>query len=59
MTHHRSVRNSRRPEARRENGLEAYVMCEIPSNVLLAEAFTEICDGFSISSNELMQLSWA
>ena len=32
-------------------------MCEIPSNVLLAEAFAEICDGFSIGSNDLTQLT--
>ncbi len=39
-----------------ENGLEVYVMCEIPSNVLLAEEFSEIFDGFSIGSNDLTQL---
>jgi len=41
---------------RGENGLELYVMCEIPSNVLSAEAFAEIFDGFSIGSNDLTQL---
>ncbi len=39
-----------------ENGLEIYVMCEIPSNVLLAEEFADSFDGFSIGSNDLTQL---
>jgi len=38
------------------NGLEIYVMCEIPSNVILAEEFCDIFDGFSIGSNDLTQL---
>lgn len=40
-----------------ENGLEIYVMAEIPSNVLLAGKFAEIFDGFSIGSNDLTQLT--
>lgn len=40
-----------------ENDLEIYVMCEIPSNVILAEQFADIFDGFSIGSNDLTQLS--
>jgi len=39
-----------------ENGLEVYVMCEIPSNVVLAEEFADVFDGFSIGSNDLTQL---
>ena len=39
-----------------ENGLEFYVMCEIPSNVISAERFADIFDGFSIGSNDLTQL---
>jgi pyruvate,water dikinase len=42
---------------RGENGLEVYVMCEIPSNVLLADEFARIFDGFSIGSNDLTQLT--
>jgi len=40
-----------------DNGLEVYVMCEIPSNVILADQFCEIFDGFSIGSNDLTQLT--
>lgn len=39
------------------NGLEIYVMAEIPSNVLQAEEFAEVFDGFSIGSNDLTQLT--
>ena len=42
---------------RGEDGLELYVMCEIPSNVILAEEFAELFDGFSIGSNDLTQLT--
>jgi len=42
---------------RAENGLEVYVMAEIPSNVLLAKEFAQIFDGFSIGSNDLTQLT--
>ena len=40
-----------------EEGLEVYVMCEIPSNVICADQFAEIFDGFSIGSNDLTQLT--
>ncbi|MEH2035420.1 phosphoenolpyruvate synthase [Nostoc sp.] len=39
------------------NGLQVYVMCELPSNVILAEEFAEVFDGFSIGSNDLTQLT--
>ncbi|HEY8118552.1 MAG TPA: phosphoenolpyruvate synthase [Methylophilaceae bacterium] len=42
---------------RGENGLRLIMMCEIPSNALLAEEFLEYFDGFSIGSNDLTQLS--
>lgn len=40
-----------------DDGLEVYVMAEIPSNVLLAEKFAKLFDGFSIGSNDLTQLT--
>lgn len=40
-----------------ENDLEVYVMCEIPSNVISADAFCDVFDGFSIGSNDLTQLT--
>ena len=40
-----------------QQGLEVYVMCEIPNNVILAEEFAELFDGFSIGSNDLTQLT--
>jgi pyruvate,water dikinase len=39
-----------------DNGLEIYAMCEIPSNVIVADAFLQVFDGFSIGSNDLTQL---
>lgn len=42
---------------RGEDGLQVYVMAEIPSNILEAEAFCELFDGFSIGSNDLTQLA--
>jgi pyruvate,water dikinase len=42
---------------RGENGLQVYVMCELPSNVILAEEFCQLFDGFSIGSNDLTQLT--
>lgn len=42
---------------RGENGLEIYMMVEIPSNVILANEFAKIFDGFSIGSNDLTQLT--
>ena len=60
----RTVEEGRRVQAemakhglkRGQDGLEIYVMCEIPSNVILAEEFADIFDGFSIGSNDLTQL---
>ncbi len=42
---------------RGQHGLEVHVMCEIPNNVILAEEFSELFDGFSIGSNDLTQLT--
>ncbi|MDD2651915.1 MAG: phosphoenolpyruvate synthase [Sulfurimonas sp.] len=40
-----------------EKGLEIYAMCEIPANVILADKFLEVFDGYSIGSNDLTQLT--
>ena len=42
---------------RGRNGLEIYVMCEIPNNVIQVDAFAAVFDGFSIGSNDLTQLT--
>jgi pyruvate,water dikinase len=42
---------------RGDDGLQVYVMAEIPSNVILADQFSELFDGFSIGSNDLTQLT--
>jgi len=42
---------------RGENGLQVYVMCELPSNVIFADEFSQVFDGFSIGSNDLTQLT--
>jgi pyruvate,water dikinase len=41
----------------REDGLDIYVMCEVPSNAVLAEEFLQVFDGLSIGSNDLAQLT--
>jgi len=41
----------------RKDGLKIYIMCEVPSNVILAEEFCKVVDGFSIGSNDLTQLT--
>ncbi|ARB26572.1 phosphoenolpyruvate synthase [Pseudomonas tolaasii] len=43
--------------SRGENGLRVIMMCELPSNAILAEEFLEFFDGFSIGSNDLTQLT--
>lgn len=42
---------------RGKNGLKVFLMCEVPSNVILAEEFSKYIDGFSIGSNDLTQLT--
>jgi len=44
-------------ESKGENGLRVMVMCEIPSNVILADQFLDVFDGMSIGSNDLTQLT--
>ena len=43
--------------ARGSNGLEIFMMCEVPSNIILADEFAQMFDGFSIGSNDLTQLT--
>jgi len=42
---------------RGKDGLKVYIMCEIPSNILLKDEFFDVCDGMSIGSNDLTQLT--
>ena len=42
---------------RGKDGLEIYLMCEIPANVILADDFLEVCDGYSLGTNDLTQLT--
>ena len=51
------MRPARHGLRRGEDGLEIYVMCEIPNNVIQIDAFSEVFDGFSIGSNDLTQLT--
>jgi pyruvate,water dikinase len=43
--------------AQGENGLEIYAMCELPANVVFADEFLQVFDGYSIGSNDLTQLA--
>lgn len=54
MVQHQLAKNGLK---RGENGLQVFVMCEIPSNVILAQEFAKHFDGFSIGSNDLTQLT--
>ncbi len=45
------------PKSKKKGGLKVYVMCEIPTNVIRADDFLDIFDGFSIGSNDLAQLT--
>ena len=51
------VLRGQRPQVQGENDLKIIMMCEVPSNALLADEFLEIFDGFSIGSNDLTQLT--
>lgn len=42
---------------RGKKGLEVFLMCEIPSNIILADQFLELCDGYSLGTNDLTQLT--
>ncbi|MCX7592343.1 MAG: phosphoenolpyruvate synthase [Fischerella sp.] len=46
-----------RSQSKPGEGLQVYMMCELPNNVIMAEEFAEIFDGFSIGSNDLTQLT--
>jgi len=51
------VKTMEKFDLERKDGLKVYIMCEVPSNVILAEEFCQVVDGFSIGSNDLTQLT--